>query len=176
MLTLDAIIDEWKDLPKESRVWIFQSDHLLDENLKTTISSEFTPFISSWKAHNQSLEARFALIYDYFLVIVVNESTANASGCSIDALTNKIKEIGDKVSIDFFQRLNTVLLRQNNRVEMIRESAAAKSFTQIKVQDYQTFNNTVNSLEGLQSNWLIPLKESWQLDYFQDINQPSFEL
>mgnify|MGYP001155618576 FL=1 len=103
--------DLFKTLPEHSRVWIYLSDRLFTQEESEIILTEVDAFVSSWKAHQKSLNASGTLILNRFLILAVDENTEAASGCSIDSSVNFVKSIGLRFGVDFFNRLNMLILK-----------------------------------------------------------------
>jgi len=89
----------FENLPDDSKVWIYQSNRKLTDNEVAEIEADIMVFLENWSAHGTSLEASFAVKYNRFIVLAVNQEVQAATGCSIDA------------SVQFIQKLekNTML-------------------------------------------------------------------
>src|SRR2546423_168628 len=91
---------------EQSRVWIYQSDReLYDEEVKQ-LQELLNSFTAEWTAHNHQLKAKAEIRYNRFLILVVDESQAGASGCSIDKSVNFMKKIEQQFGINLFDRFN----------------------------------------------------------------------
>lgn len=73
-------------LPDSSRIWIFGSDRPVTGDAATKLLSEVDKFLEAWRAHGEPLRCGRMWAENRFLVVGVDQSTANASGCSIDGL------------------------------------------------------------------------------------------
>ena len=62
-------------------------------------------FVGGWKAHGARLAASYRLIAEQFLIIAVDESAQQATGCSIDKSVHLLQEFGSKENLDFFNRM-----------------------------------------------------------------------
>lgn len=62
-------------------------------------------FVGGWKAHGAQLAAAYRIIADQFLIIAVDESQQQATGCSIDKSVHLLQEFGAKHHLDFFNRM-----------------------------------------------------------------------
>ena len=81
----------------ESKVWIYASNRELTQKDQETIASELEPFISEWAAHGKGLLGKSSILENRFVVLVVDESKAMASGCSIDTSVRFMKDLGAKM-------------------------------------------------------------------------------
>ncbi len=140
-------------LASDSRVWVYQSNRPFSENEKVQLTEAFKVFVDSWAAHGSKLVADATIIGDYFVVLAVDEKTAMASGCSIDSSVKFIKTIGQQFNIDFFNRLKLVVQKENE-TKMIAFSDLGQ------YEDWKIYNTLVNTLDLLNSSFLIPVSES----------------
>lgn len=76
----------FETLPDASRVWIFGSDRPLSEAGTTALLRGVDEHLAQWKAHGAPLTVGSQLRDARFLVVAVDQSTAGATGCSIDSL------------------------------------------------------------------------------------------
>jgi hypothetical protein len=82
-----------EDLPDSSRAWVFGSDHGLDPSAEDLLLREVDRFLSQWHAHGAPLTVGRDWKYGRFLTVAVDQSTAGASGCSIDGLFRALKSL-----------------------------------------------------------------------------------
>ena len=80
---------EFDILPKESRLWIYASEHRLTETQQDYILNTLNDHLRGWEAHKVSLTAGVKIIANHFIIVALDESENKASGCSIDTLQNK---------------------------------------------------------------------------------------
>ena len=80
-------------LPDASRVWVFGSDKPLDEKQATTLFEGVDEHLENWKAHGTPLTVAREWRENRFLVVAVDQSTAGASGCSIDGLFRVLQQL-----------------------------------------------------------------------------------
>lgn len=73
-------------LPDSARVWVFASARPLDDNEATRLLGEVDRFLEHWQAHGHPLYSGRDWRDDRFLTVAVDQTTAGASGCSIDGL------------------------------------------------------------------------------------------
>lgn len=56
-------------------------------------------FLEGWAAHGAPLRSGRELVEDRFLVVGVDEDAARPSGCSIDALVNRLEALGAALGV-----------------------------------------------------------------------------
>lgn len=81
------------ELPDNARVWIYGADRSLSPEEREQIAAELRAFVDRWTAHGAELRAGAELVEDRFAVVAVDEASAPASGCSIDAMVHRIAEL-----------------------------------------------------------------------------------
>jgi hypothetical protein len=153
---------------EQSRVWIYQSDReLYDEQVKQ-LHEILNNFTAEWTAHNHQLKAKAEVRYNRFLILIVDESQAGASGCSIDKSVNFMKKLEQQFDIKLFDRFNFAYRDGENVLSLPRHD-----FEQMLKEGRITtntivFNNLVHDLQQLETKWEVPFKDSWHLQLFGD--------
>ncbi|MFM7726672.1 MAG: ABC transporter ATPase, partial [Flavobacteriales bacterium] len=93
------------EMPTTARVWVFMCDRELEKGEVEQISFAIRPFLDEWTAHQQSLHSSYAIVYDRFLIIAVDEAFTSASGCSIDKSVAFVKSVEQRLNCNFMNRL-----------------------------------------------------------------------
>lgn len=156
----------FNEMPKEARIWIYQSNRKLSEQEVADIQDILMQFVEQWAAHSTPLKASFEIKYDRFIILAVDAAYHAASGCSIDASVKMIQEIEQKYEIDLLDKMN-VTFRTGEFIAhkpLIDFKKMAKS----KAVNAQTivFNNLVNTIEEYENYWEVPAEESWHGRFF----------
>jgi hypothetical protein len=73
-------------LPDDARVWVFGAASELDASASQPLLDAVDEFLAQWNAHGAPLTCGREWRDDRFLAVGVDQSTAGASGCSIDGL------------------------------------------------------------------------------------------
>ncbi|HJP58561.1 MAG TPA: hypothetical protein VJ865_01125 [Gemmatimonadaceae bacterium] len=160
-------------LPDASRTWVFSADRTLSEKQSQELMPEVDRFLASWNAHGAPLTVGREFKYGRFLTVAVDQSTAGASGCSIDGLFRTLKSLEPKVGASlvtsgliFFSDKNGVI-----------QSVDRETFTQLgadgKVSsDTKVFDPTVTTLREWRARFELPLRDSWHAKLIGQ-NQPA---
>src|SRR5262245_34188873 len=80
-------------LPDDARLWVFAASEQVSREQADGLLSAVDEWLSDWKAHGEPLTCARDWRDDRFLAIGVDQSTAGASGCSIDALFRVFKQL-----------------------------------------------------------------------------------
>jgi len=154
--------DLFVNMPDTSRVWVYQANRSLTQNEVEQIEQKAEAFVSGWESHGAKLKAEIAVLYNYFVVIVVDEEIHQASGCSIDKSVHFIKSIESITSVGFFDRTKIAVLNDLNEIELLSISNVNISFSEGKINDNTIiFNNLIEKLSDFRNNWQTPVKSSW---------------
>jgi hypothetical protein len=151
---------------ENSRVWVYQSDRELTDNEALQIKVLLDNFATGWTAHNNQLKAKAEIRYNRFLILIVDEFQAGASGCSIDKSVHFMQQIEAQFGINLFDRFN---LAYRDGSEVL--SAPRNQFEELLKQgsintDTIVFNNMVQNLTELNTKWEVPFKNSWHIQLF----------
>ena len=151
----------FKDLPDESRVWVYQANRKLSDDEVSKIKEKTIEFLKQWTAHGQDLEAGFEIKYNRFIVLGLNQENASASGCSIDSSVYFIQSLEKEFGVDLMDKMNVTFYNgdfiAHKSLSDFRKMAKAKSVSKNTV----VFNNLVNTKIDYIENWEVPAKDSW---------------
>ena len=149
-------------LSDKSSVWIFQANKILNTYQIEKIQESLAVFVPEWAAHGVNLKADFEVAKALFIIVGVDESHAEASGCSKDALTRQIKFIGEQIGVDFFDRLTIAYITDKNKIELA-DMLSFKNLIQKDIvrQNTIVFNNLITTKAELMENWEVKLSDSW---------------
>ena len=111
----------YKNLPNNSRVWIYQSDREFNNKEVELIKEESEDFINQWTRHGDDLKGSFTIKYNHFLVLAVDESYNNISGCSIDSSVRFIQQLQNKLQLDLINKMN-ISFKDNNNINILKLS------------------------------------------------------
>jgi len=155
------MLTEFKNLPDDSRIWIYQANRKLSDQEVSQIIDKTNEFLTKWTAHGAALEAAVEVRYNRFIVIGLNQANASASGCSIDASVHFIISLQDEFGIDLLDKMNVTFYSGDyiayKTLEDFKKMAKDKSVSKNTI----VFNNLVNTKAEYLENWEVPAKESW---------------
>ncbi len=150
------------NMPKNARVWVYQSNTLLNDEQIAKIIEQGNIFINQWSAHGAALKASFDILYNLFIVISVDEQQAMASGCSIDKSAQFMKELELQFNINLFDRLKIAYKNELNKISIVSLSEFEQLAKQNKINgDTVVYNNMVTTKLGFDNEWEVAAKNSW---------------
>ncbi|MEO5910895.1 MAG: ABC transporter ATPase [Pelobium sp.] len=151
----------------QARVWIYQSNRVLKPQETNQLDLMLSSFTNEWTAHNQQLKAYYEVRYNRFIILVVDEAEAGASGCSIDKSVRLMKEIESEFDINLFDRFNIAWKEGEEIYSGNREEFELK-IKEGKINSETTvFNNLVTDYANYLENWETPFSNSWHSKVFK---------
>lgn len=147
------------------RIWIYTISQLLPEEQLGQLKQRCQDFVSTWTAHEVSLDASFELYKNRLLIFKVNEANYNASGCSIDKQVRLVKELEQHFSVELLNRL-LVAYEKGDEVAVVKTSEIAGLLNDGSINENTlVFDNTITTSPELATGWKKPLKETYLSRY-----------
>ncbi len=154
---------------QNSRVWVYQSDKQLNDADVIKLQIMLDNFTTGWTAHNNQLKAKAEIRYNRFIVLIVDESQAGASGCSIDKSVRFMKDIEQEFGINLFDRFNLAYRSGEQILSVPRHTFEGLITNKTIDTDTIVFNNMVQNLTELETKWEVPFKNSWHIQLFSSL-------
>jgi hypothetical protein len=154
-------------LSPSSKTWVYTSTRAFSATEAADIQNKITAFTAGWNSHKVELTAAGALLYNRFVVLMVDESQVGVSGCSIDSSVKFIKELGAAYHTDFFDRLYICYKNGDEIIGCNQETFSEKVSLGEITEDTLVFNNLVQTKQEWENNWLIPFGKSWMKRFFK---------
>ncbi len=150
----------FKHFSLDSKLWVFQANQTLNDEQFNSLETTLSDFCTSWSSHGAALKADFCILERLFVLVSVDSSDKNASGCSIDTLTKTMLELERTLSVKFTDRLCIATELEENVTlwaysDLIKEVQSKKLPEQTLI-----FNNSIASL-GQLKEWKQPIYHSW---------------
>jgi len=160
------MITDFKNIPDDSRVWIYQSNKDFSDSDIKIIENKTTLFIDNWKAHGNDLQASYLIKERRFLVIAVNEKFNPIGGCSIDYSLQLVNDISNTINLDLLDRL-LVNYRSENKIKSIslkdlKNKIKNRSF----LPETIIFNTNVKTKKELSTDFELKISSSWLSKFF----------
>jgi hypothetical protein len=156
----------FEEMPDEARIWIYPCNRKFSESEENIIKEKLSQFVENWAAHGTPLKASFQIPYSRFIVIAVDETNQEVSGCSIDACVGMIQEIEEELKVDLLDRLNVTF--KLGEYFTHKPLIDFKKLVKDKAVSENTivFNNLVNTVGEWREFWEVPAIESWHKRFF----------
>ena len=155
------MIVDFKIVPEDSRLWIYQSNKDFTISDIEIIEEKTTLFLDNWKAHGNDLQASYLIKDKRSLVIAVNEKFNPIGGCSIDYSLQLVRDISDTININLLDRL-TVNYRSANQIVSINLSDLKNKIKNGSISpETIIFNTNVKTKKELSNDFEIKITSSW---------------
>ena len=163
-------MSKYTHLSDTSRVWIYQSSRAFTDAENNMISNQLQLFADQWVSHNSALSAYGGIFHRQFVVLMVDESRAGASGCSIDSSVRFLQQLASHYEVDLFDRL-TFAYQLNDEVKTTHRDEFAALYQSGQItDDTLVYDNLVTTKEDFENRWMKPLKDSWHLQLVRDLS------
>ncbi len=151
----------FESFPPDSKVWIYLADRALNEQEISWLEQKLEEFVSTWSHHGKKHKGWAGIMYDRFLVFMLDPHVTKISGCSIDDSVHFIKEAGSQLGVDFLNRF-LVAFRLENEIcvfhkDNLPEMLASGAITPTTI----IFDHLVANKEDFVKSWEKPLEKSW---------------
>ncbi len=158
---------DFKSLPEESRVWIYQANRSFTESEIAEIEERLNIFIENWTAHGSDLQSGYLIKYKRFIVIGLNQNLNKATGCSIDASVHFIQQLEKYYNVDLMDKMN-VSYKQGEFIAYksltdFRKMAKDKAVSKNTI----VFNNLISNIAEFNEHWEVPASESWHARFIK---------
>ena len=145
----------------DSRVWIYQAGRLFTINEALNIEEMLDEFTTQWMSHGVKVKGAGYLFFGQFIVLMADERATGVSGCSTDSSVRLIKDIEQRFGVNMFDR-TTLAFVVKDRVQLLPLSQLQYAFDNRFINSHTLyFNNLVQTKAELETNWIIPIKDSW---------------
>ncbi|MCB9288330.1 MAG: hypothetical protein H6560_13570 [Lewinellaceae bacterium] len=154
-------MDTYKMLPDTTRVWIYQANRPFEDNDIPEIRRKAQAFAQSWVSHNRQLRAHADVLHNRFIVLMVDENQADASGCSIDKSVYFLKQLQAEYGVNLFDRM-VFSYKDGDEVFTVPREEFTRLYQEGKINDDTlVFDTLVGNKGALENEWVKPLSQSW---------------
>ena len=152
----------FKDLPDTARIWVFGSDVPLDGAVADTLLAEVDQYLAQWKAHGFPLKAAREFRDNRFLIVGIDPTAEQASGCSIDGLFRQLQQVQKAIGAQLVGGGRVFYRDQTGKTQATtrEEFAAMKTKGAIGAKT-PVFDTSLTRLDDWKAKFEKPLAESW---------------
>lgn len=152
----------------QSKVWIYQSNRQFTPTEAIEIQQKLDQFTAQWMAHGHQLKAKAEMPYGFFIVLIVDQGAAMATGCSIDSSVRMIKEIEQTYGVDLFDRFNMAYKIDEQVFVATKEDFETLITIKKITPETIVFNNLVQNLAEYEQKWETKIADSWHQNIFAE--------
>lgn len=149
-------------LPDDARVWAFAGDRTLDAAAADALLNEVDLFLSQWNAHGAPLTVGRNWKYGRFLTVAVDQSTAGASGCSIDGLFRTLKALEPKLGASLVTSGLIFYRDEKGAIQSVSREQFVALWREGKIaSDTRVFDPAVTTLGEWRARFELNAEDSW---------------
>ena len=149
-------------LPDDARTWVFAATPALEAGAATRLLAEVDEHLARWQAHGEPLTVARALTDDRFLLVAVDQRSANASGCSIDGLFRTLRESEGRFGVSLVAGGRVFWRDASGAVHGgARDAFVAAAGAGGITSDTPVFDTTVGTLGAWRAGFEKRAAESW---------------
>jgi hypothetical protein len=158
-----------ENLPDTARAWVFGADRDLADAKNDLLLQEVDAFLSQWRAHGFPLTAGRDWRHQRFLTVAVDQSTAGASGCSIDGLFRSLKALEPKLGASLVTGGLVFYRDADGKIQSVDRERFTALGAQGKIQpDTPVFDPTVTTLGEWRARFELEAGQSWHAGLLRD--------
>jgi hypothetical protein len=154
-------------LPDHGRLWVFPASRTLTAEELAALGQEVDDFLASWRAHGAPLRAGREVVEDRFLLVGVDVDAESPSGCSIDALLNRLRALGTARGVTLIDHA-AVLWRDGDQIRSAtRTEFRALAAIGTVTPDTAVFDTSLTRVDQARGGALErPASETWHARAF----------
>jgi hypothetical protein len=151
------------ELPDSARMWIYGLDRPLGEEESDALRTNLLEFVDRWTAHGAQLRAAIDIIENRFAIVAVDETVAETSGCSIDAIVQHMEALEQELGCSFLDGMRVFYRTAKGEITGCDRSVFRREAESGTISNATpVFDLTISTLGELRSGGLErPLRESW---------------
>ena len=152
----------FSELPDHGRLWVFPLSRDLTATEVATCLELVDAFLDQWAAHGVPLRSARELRDARFLLVGVDVDAEAPSGCSIDALVNRLRTLGTELGVTFIDHA-PVWFRAEGEIRTVsRAEFRALAAEGDATSSTRVFDTSLTRVDQLRAGALErPAAESW---------------
>jgi hypothetical protein len=153
------------ELSLKSRAWAYPINRLLTEEEVTIANIAIESFVTQWTSHSRDLKAHGAVYFDAFVVLMVDEKLADASGCSIDKSVRFLEDLERRLNISVFDR-QVATYMSSDGVKMLKINTLSQAMADGLITDQTPFfDPLISTKDDFENHFLKRLSDSWLMRF-----------
>jgi hypothetical protein len=149
-------------LPDDARVWVFGSSDALSGESERELLAHVDAYLQGWHAHGTPLSCAREWREGRFLAIGVDQSTAGASGCSIDSLFRILQGLEKSLGTSLVAGGRVFYRDQAGAVECVdRPTFGARARAGVIGEETPVFDTSVTTADEYRRRFERVVRDSW---------------
>lgn len=150
-------------LPAQSRIWVFAASRPLVGETRDAVLRSVEKFMHAWEKKAEHIGGAAEIVEDRFLLVGANESRADLSGCSIDAMHSWVMRLRNEIDLELIDRMAVFFRNADGAVEQLpRFTFKRKVMAGEFGPDTPVFDTAISRIESLrEGRFEVPLRDHW---------------
>ena len=149
-------------LPDDARLWVFGAAAPLDAGAAQRLLDAADRFLDGWAAHGHPLRAAREWRDGRFLAIGVDQSTAGASGCSIDGLYRALRALEPQLGTTLLGSGRVFWRDAQGAVRSVERAEFGDVAARDRLDDATpVFDTSLTTVADWRTRFERPLRDSW---------------
>jgi hypothetical protein len=152
----------FRSLPDSARLWVFACDPVPPDGVQARLLEAADDFLDHWQAHGNPLTCARDWRDDRFLAIAVDQSTAGASGCSIDGLFRTLRSLESAIGSRIVGGGSVFFRAPDGSVACVsRDDFSAMAERGETSRSTMVFDTSITTARDWREKFEMPVGESW---------------
>jgi len=152
-------------LPADARVWVFGAANELAPAASERLLAAVDDFLAQWNAHGSPLVCAREWRDDRFLAVGVDQSTAGASGCSIDGLFRTLARLEPDLGTSLLGGSRVYYRDAEGTVQGVTRKALNELARDGRIgPDTPVFDTSLTAASAWRDEFERPLRASWHAE------------
>src|SRR5438552_12213863 len=147
----------------DSRFWIYLSNRAFSDAEVSQLNQQLQQFCIQWTAHGSNLKAHGEVLHHRFIILMVDETAAGASGCSIDKSVHFIQQVEKGFNVQLFNRM-LFAWKAGEEIHVSNLNDLQKLFDEGSVNsDTIVFDTVIATKKDFDERFQTTLAKSWMM-------------
>jgi hypothetical protein len=165
------MIQTFSQFPPESKIWVYAANRTLTTQEVLAVETSLQVFTQSWTAHEMQMRAASVVLYNQIVVIALDETQHSISGCGIDKSVKLMKDLGEQLKVNFFNRMQ-VLCLSSETLQIFDKNSLQLAINAGEVDaNTQVWNPVVANLGEFLNKGFVKLSDFWMAPQLQFLVQ-----
>ena len=144
-----------------SKLWVYAANRALRAEEVLVIQSRLDAFTQTWTAHEMPMKAKGLVLHKQIIVMALDETQYSVSGCGIDKSVKLIKELGEQLQIQFFDRM-ILLVQSGDNIETYNKQSIQAALDKGTIDENTlVWNPVVTNLGEFLNKGFVKLSDFW---------------
>ena len=152
----------FESLPGDARLWVFAAADPVSAAHEPRLLAAVDGFLADWRAHGEPLTNGRVWRDQRFLAVAVDQSTAGASGCSIDGLFRSLTTVGQAIGTTLLGGGRVYYRDASGAIVCVDRATFGERAARGEVTaETPVFDTTVGTAQAWRERFELPARESW---------------